>query len=111
MGEVEPDKAGSAVNDLRMEMGLGEMTGGGVAEPPVCCQRSSTELCRLPGEVKERSGVGEPSGEVTSLPTMFFTNPRPCSRLRLGVGCFSDGGLRKAGEGFCEGGIWGLPND
>ena len=105
MGDVEPVKAGSVVKDLRMVIGLGEITGGGVAEPPVCCQRSRTELCRLPGEVSVRSGVGEPSGEVTSLPTMFFTNPRPFSRLRLGVGCFSDGGLRNAGDALCEGGI------
>ena len=112
---MEVDDAGSAVKDLRMGMGLGEITGGGVEELPAPrCQRSSTELCFFPDGVKDRSGVGELSGEPTSsdalFSTTFFTKPRPCNRLRLGVGCFSGGGLRKAGEGFCEGGIWGLPN-
>ena len=98
---------GSVVNDLRSGMGFGEMTGGGVGDAePVCCQRSSTELCLLPGD-SPLSGVDGPSG-VTSrdalFSTTFFTKPRPCNLLRLGVGSFAGGGLRNAGEGLCDGG-------
>ena len=102
------------MNDFRSGIGFGEMTGGGVDPPVLCCQRSSTELCLLPGE-SVLSGVGDPSGDVTSsdalFSTMFFTNPRPFNLLKLGVGSFGGGGLRNAGEGLCEGGIWGLPNE
>jgi hypothetical protein len=34
---------------------------------------------------------------------MFWTNPRPCRRLILGVTSFEGGGLRNAGEGLMDG--------
>ena len=106
--------AGSTVNDLRMVIGFGEMTGGGVGESgPVCCQRSSTALCLLPG-VDARSGAGDPSGVYSSaalFSTIFLTNPRPFSLLRLGVGSFDGGGFRNAGDGLWDGGICGDPNE
>lgn len=103
---------GSTEKDLRTANGFGEMTGGGVDELLGGCQRSRTELCRFP-EVIPRSGVGEPSVEPSStalFSTIFLTKPRPFNRLILGVGSFSFGGLRNAGDGFCEGGVCGVPN-
>lgn len=104
----EVGEPGSTVNDFRRGIGFGDMTGGGAPLPVLCCQRSSTVLCLLPGEEeKPLSGVGEPSGDVTFkdalFSTMFFTKPRPFSLLRLGVGSLEAGGLRNAGEGLFDG--------
>lgn len=39
---------------------------------------------------------------------MFWTNPRPLRRVKLGVGSFSGGGRRNARDGFLDAGICGL---
>ena len=63
----------------------------------LCCQRSRTELCRPPaltGRTLSDAGLGNGDDSRFALAfTMFWTKPRPCSLLMLGVRSFGGGGF------------------
>ena len=102
----------SAVWDLRMEMGFGEIMGGDDF-PLSCCQRSRTVGLRTGSDRFEFCdgllGTLEAASSWLLARTILCTNPRPCSRLILGVGSLDGGGLRNAGDATFDGDDWTAP--
>ena len=95
VGEVSE---ASIVRDLRNGTGLGAMIGGD-GDALLNCHRSRTEPLR--GVSLSFSGVPGLEDDIwLEALTMFWTKPRPCKRLILGVGSLRGGALRNAGEAF-----------
>jgi hypothetical protein len=86
---------GPCVVDLRKEIGYDDLVGEGdwVLGWVLGCQRSRTELF-LPALVGRALSDGDGDDSRFALTfTMFWTKPRPCSLLMLGVRSFGGGGF------------------
>lgn len=101
-----------------MGIGFGEVGGETVdVVDAVGFQRSRTDDFLGPAPRLFSDDAGDIPNSLTLASSwllvliMFCTKPRPFSLVRLGVGSFSAGALRKAREGFLVAGICGPVGD
>jgi hypothetical protein len=106
----------SVPNDLRCAGLVGEAGGGG--EGVAVGHRSRTDVFFPPARpalpfmfVSACGGLPELAPSSRLVRTMFCTNPRPCSRDRLGVGGFCCGARKNAADGLAAGVTCGAYGD